>query len=185
MTAPVSALADEKMTIRDLAQRWAAELSVDWRMLENKLLTEAIEGKFDELPSGRGLLVCDHKTGRHWSTTGLLLRGQLQESGNFAKNCRFLLEMEGLGLHRDAVGNFAERRGLSAPSWWPVEKSDSAIRRNRRGVGAPRTLGEEVEAAMQRIPRDRLVAMKEKEMEHEFGASRATCRAGRNRVLGS
>lgn len=180
MAIATSALALEKMTVREIARRWAAELSVDWRLLEEKLLAEALEGVFDGLPSGRGLFSYDRETGRHWSMNGQLLREQLQESGKFANLFTAMRDNDGLALHRDAVAQFAARLGIASPSWWPSNSPRDES--ERRTPGRPKTQSVQVETEMRRVPFDRLSTMLEKEMEAQFRASRAVCRKVRDKL---
>jgi hypothetical protein len=54
-----------------------------------------------------------------------------------------------------------------------------------RPPGAPKSKSLAVEAEMRAMNPETLSGMKEKQMQHHFGASRATCRAARRRVIGN
>ncbi len=123
-------LAPQKMTIRDLARRWAPEISVDWRDLENALCQASIDGDFNSLPGGEGLLVCDHETGQNWSTSGAKIRSEFAGSGNATVLLRMFKDNEGLAVHRSAVLLFANARKLTPPSWWAPANVAPAERPN-------------------------------------------------------
>lgn len=119
-TSAEKALEPEKTTIRHIALRWAQELDCNAPALELAMYRAILDGEFDALPNGKGALSCD-PTGKNWSTTGAIIRRQLERLDDASEFHRFALDTEMFGLHKDAVLNFAEKRSLMPPSWWAPE----------------------------------------------------------------
>lgn len=115
------ALAAQKMTIREIALKWAPELDCDGPTLEKALYLAIVDGEFDALPDGHGALNCDHATGMNGSTTSALVRLRIAKSGNAAIFAHVALAEEAFALHTDAALAFAHKRGLMPPSWWAPE----------------------------------------------------------------
>ncbi len=113
---------EEVMNVRKVAVEWSSELGVAWHELEHVIVSAALNGEFDD-PTGRhGFYVKDPDTKRVYSTQGksvcdALAGPQFDYRLQFGKDCQLF------AIHRDAVLAFAEKRRLSAPSWWVPETS--------------------------------------------------------------
>jgi hypothetical protein len=129
VTSVERALAPKKMTIRDIAMRWAKELDCNAPALELAMYRAILDSEFDDLPKGKGALSCD-PTGKNGSTTGVIIRRELEQLDDASGFHRFALAAEVFGLHQEAVLIFAERRGLILPSWWTPENRPPLRKRN-------------------------------------------------------
>jgi hypothetical protein len=109
------------LKIGHLARKWAPELSVPWEELANHLHVAGVNGEFDELPDGHGLLVIDAISGLAYPTTGVKLRAEQERLAQSTDPAEMAAAQQlplGLGVHQEAVALFAATRQLKLPSWW-------------------------------------------------------------------